>query len=354
MNFISREPINKGWSGDKKYCARDSEGRKYLLRVSPAEQYERKRCEYELMRRVAALGIPMCLPLEFGTSGEGVHSVQSWIDGTDAEEIIPGLTPKEQYSYGSEAGRILKKIHTIPAPDGAEDWETFFNRKLDRKIRMYEECPLKYENGQAFIDYINAHRQLLEGRPRSYQHGDYHIGNMMIGRDKKLYIIDFNRCDHGDPWEEFRSIDLADRNGDGDSDMAMLFELDGQQVLMVWFWDAEAEGFVFQPEESSVEDFGGESVSHVGFEGTWYLDGDETEESVIIIGVVGDWVLYDQQGDTRTAIDSGLLRVVDETQGHYAADSEQFDGVSYIIATAGDNGMYWGVTGDYNYYERLD
>ena len=87
---------------------------------------------------------------------------------------------------------------------------------------------------------------------------------------------------------------------------------------------------------------------------TAYLDGDETEESVIIIGVVGDWVLYDQQGDTRTAIDSGLLRVVDETQGHYAADSEQFDGVSYIIATAGDNGMYWGVTGDYDYYERLD
>ena len=206
MNFISREPINKGWSGDKKYCARDSEGRKYLLRVSPAEQYERKRCEYELMRRVAALGIPMCLPLEFGTSGEGVYSVQSWIDGTDAEEIIPGLTPKEQYSYGSEAGRILKKIHTIPAPDGAEDWESCVNRKLDRKIRMYEECPLKYENGQAFIDYINAHRQLLEGRPRSYQHGDYHIGNMMIGRDKKLYIIDFNRCDHGDPWEEFNRI----------------------------------------------------------------------------------------------------------------------------------------------------
>ena len=166
--------------------------------------------------------------------------------------------------------------------------------------------------------------------------------------------VDYPVVLESDPWEAFQGIDFADRNGDGDSDVAMLFELDGQQVLMVWFWDAEAEGFVFQPEESSVEDFGGESVSHVGFEGTWYLDGDETEESVIIIGVVGDWVLYDQQGDTRTAIDSGLLRVVDETQGHYAADSEQFDGVSYIIATAGDNGMYWGVTGDYDYYERLD
>ena len=89
---------------------------------------------------------------------------------------------------------------------GIEDWEIYFNRKADRKIKMYEECPIKYENGQAFIDYINAHRYLLSGRPRTYQHGDYHIGNMMIGNDKQLYIIDFNRNDFGDPWEEFNRI----------------------------------------------------------------------------------------------------------------------------------------------------
>ena len=167
--------------------------------------------------------------------------------------------------------------------------------------------------------------------------------------------VDYPITLQGDPWEEFQSIDFADRNGDDNGDVAMLFELDGQQVLMVWFWDADTETYVFQPEESQVSDFAdGESVSHLGFEGTWYLDGDETEESVIIIGVVGDWVLYDQQGDTRTAIDSGLLRVVDEAQGHFAADSEQFADVSYLIATAGENGMYWGITGDYDYYERLD
>ena len=42
---------------------------------------------------------------------------------------------------------------------------------------------------------------MLSGRPRTYQHGDYHIGNMMIGNDKRLYIIDFNRNDFGDPWD---------------------------------------------------------------------------------------------------------------------------------------------------------
>lgn len=166
--------------------------------------------------------------------------------------------------------------------------------------------------------------------------------------------VDYPITLQGDPWEEFQSIDFADRDGDGNGDVAMLFELDGQQVLMVWFWDADTESYVFQPEESQVADFADEGTDHLGFEGTWYLDGDETEDSVIIIGVVGDWVLYDQQGDTRTAIDSGLLRVVDEAQGHFAADSEQFADVSCLIATAGENGMYWGVTGDYDYYERLD
>ena len=204
--FVSRAPIEKGWSADKKYCAIDEQGNQFLLRISPMEQYARKKSEYDLMRQVAALGVPMCNPLEFGTSDEGVYSVQTWIDGVDAEESVASLTGDGQYAYGFEAGKLLKEIHRIPAPEGTEQWEVYFNRKSDRKIKMYEACPVKYEKGQAFIDYMNAHRPLLRGRPRTFQHGDYHIGNMMIGNDGQLYIIDFNRNDFGDPWEEFNRI----------------------------------------------------------------------------------------------------------------------------------------------------
>lgn len=205
-DFVSKNIIDKGWSGDKKYCVVDKDGNKYLFRVSPIEQYDCKKSEFDLMRKVSALEVSMCKPLEFGTCDEGVYSIQTWIDGVDAEENLPLLTSKEQYDYGFEAGKMLKKIHTIPAPEDIEDWEMFFNRKADRKIKKYDECPIKYENGQAFIDYINNHRYLLKGRPSTYQHGDYHIGNMMIGNDKQLYIIDFNRNDFGDPWEEFNRI----------------------------------------------------------------------------------------------------------------------------------------------------
>lgn len=204
--FAQKVPIDKGWSDDKKYCATDGQGNKYLLRISPKHQYDRKKSEFDMMNKVAALGVSMCKPLEFGLCDEGVYSIQSWICGTDAEGAIPQTAFSGQYDYGFEAGRILKEIHTIAAPDGAEDWKSYYNGKIDRNIAMYEECPIKYENGETFINYINAHRHLLEERPSTYQHGDYHIGNMMIGNDDKLYIIDFNRNGFGDPWEDMKSI----------------------------------------------------------------------------------------------------------------------------------------------------
>lgn len=85
------------------------------------------------MCQVAALDVPMCKPLEFGISGEGVYSIQTWIEGVDAEENAHSLTSDEQYFYGFEAGRILKEIHKIPAPEGIEDWEIYYNRKADHK-----------------------------------------------------------------------------------------------------------------------------------------------------------------------------------------------------------------------------
>lgn len=206
QNYISKERIEKGWSYDKKYCITDETGMRYLLRISDLEEYDLKQSEFNQMKLVASLGIPMCQPIEFGTCEEGVYSIQSWIEGEDAEQVMPTYSDTEQYVYGLEAGHILRKIHSIPAPATQEDWETRFNRKMDHKIKQYSESPIQYENGQALIDYIQENRHLLKGRPQVYQHGDYHIGNMMIDRSGALQIIDFNRNDYGDPWEEFNRI----------------------------------------------------------------------------------------------------------------------------------------------------
>lgn len=205
-DFISKEKIEKGWSGDLKYHVTDENGTHYLLRISGDDTYDAKLGEFNMMKKLEDLGIPMCRPIEFGVCDEGVYPLQSWINGKDAEDVIPALSPKQQYDYGFKAGEILKTIHTIKAPDDQIDWEARFNKKIDRKIKGYNECPLKYENGDLFINFVNQNRYLLKNRPQVYQHGDYHIGNMMIDNSGQLVIIDFQRNDYGDPWEEFNRI----------------------------------------------------------------------------------------------------------------------------------------------------
>ena len=199
-------PIKKGWSQDRKYWAETQYGDPYLLRVSPAQQAERVKHQYELMLQAAQLRIPMNLPREFGVAEEGPYLLLSWIDGEDAEEVLPALHKEKQYAYGLDAGRILRKIHSIPAPADIEPWAGKFNRKIDRKIAMYENCPLKYEGGEAFLTHIAKTRHLLSDRPQCFQHGDYHTGNMMIDDQGRLTIIDFEKWDYGDPWEEFNRI----------------------------------------------------------------------------------------------------------------------------------------------------
>ena len=158
-----------------------------------------------MITQVAALGISMCNPIEFGVCDEGVYSIQSWIDGRDLETVLPMLSDTEQYILGLKSGEIARKMHTIPAPDTQEDWESRFNRKTDMKIKKYHECGLRFEGDEHVLAYIEQNRHLLKNRPQSFQHGDYHVGNMML-ENGDLYIIDFDRYDFGDPWEEFNRI----------------------------------------------------------------------------------------------------------------------------------------------------
>lgn len=203
--FMSWIPIEKGWSEDRKYRVTTPNDTVYLLRISPLDRYERQKQWFSLMQQVSALPIPICRPVEFGTCAEGVYTLHTWIEGSDALEVIPHLSNAEQYALGVESGRILRAIHTVPAPADQEDWHTRFDRKTSFKIRQYRDCPVRFSGDDQVIAYIEDHRHLLCGRPQCFQHGDYHIGNMMM-ENGKLVIIDFDRFDFGDPWEEFNRI----------------------------------------------------------------------------------------------------------------------------------------------------
>lgn len=205
INLKQLTVISKGWSGDQKYCATSVDGAKYFLRTCSKDKKYKVETMFKVQRQLATLGVSVSKPVMFGECAEGFYFLQAWIDGQDAEEVISKLDVHKQYRYGLEAGRMLKTIHSIPAPKEQIGWALRFNEKMNRKIKMFNDCAIKFDGADNIVDYIESNRYLLKDRPQTFQHGDYHIGNMMIENDR-LIIIDFDRYDYGDPWEEFNRI----------------------------------------------------------------------------------------------------------------------------------------------------
>lgn len=203
--IASRTPVEGGWTPDRKYRAETADGRVYFLRVAPPERAERLERVFRL-QALAAEGEPaISRPLECGPCPEGFYVLETWIEGENARTAIPKRTEAQLYADGLTAGRILRHIHSVPAPAGLPDWEERFNARIDKRIAEYLACPLKYEHDEALLSGVAENRALLAGRPQCFQHHDYHVGNFMYAGDR-LRVIDFDRCGFGDPWEEFKKI----------------------------------------------------------------------------------------------------------------------------------------------------
>lgn len=199
------EPIDKGWSNDIKFFIVDKDENKFLLRLSNIDLFEKKKLEYENLFLLSKQGVKMSRPIEFGIcdGGKKVYSLLTWLEGQEAIDIIPTLPESRQYEYGVEAGKILQKMHSIKSTEIKEPWESRYKRKIEIVIKAYKQCEYNIENEEDIINYIKNSERYLKDRPITYQHGDYHLGNMLLTPDGTLGVIDFNKSSYGDPWEEY-------------------------------------------------------------------------------------------------------------------------------------------------------
>lgn len=150
-DWTAAEPIDKGWSADRKYRIDTRRGEVLLLRCSDAAQAEAKKAEFDRVRQVAALGIPCSQPIAFGesagTGNEGepggapfVYSLLSWIEGEDAQDRLPDLPERDAYRLGRQAGEWLRRMHGLVVPAGAEPPAVTVRRELARKREAYGNC----------------------------------------------------------------------------------------------------------------------------------------------------------------------------------------------------------------------
>ncbi|MFH6700699.1 phosphotransferase [Streptococcus suis] len=206
VRIVSRQPLTKGWSTDQKYKVQLEDGRFGLLRIAERPAYEAKRLEFQLVEKLFDQGLPVAEPLSFWADDLSVYTLYEWVEGQDMNEVASDLSDSVLYDLGCQAGQFLRTLHALPIDQSQRDWNSFYQAKIDNKLAAYQATSHSYPNGQAMIDFVQANRHLLEGRPIAYHHGDFHTGNFLLGRDGKLKILDFDRYDIGDPWEEFNRL----------------------------------------------------------------------------------------------------------------------------------------------------
>lgn len=201
-------PISKGWSSDKKYLVETADGKLQLLRISDIDAYEAKKKEYEIITKYSRLGINMSMPIEFGTCNEGknVYMLLSWIEGRDLEEVLPELSEQEQYKLGRQAGTILRKIHSIPL-DPVDVPATTKREKKLTQLGRYEESDVRISGDEVAVAYVKENINSIWNKTPVYMHGDFHPGNLIYMPDGSIGVIDFNRWEVGDPYEEFYKLE---------------------------------------------------------------------------------------------------------------------------------------------------
>ncbi|NLB91431.1 MAG: phosphotransferase [Clostridiales bacterium] len=205
--FVGLTHIPKGWSHEEKWHVKTGKGEELLLRVGEIRDYERIMQSFYLMRRGYEKGMAISKPICMGLWGQGkVYTLLKWCTGQEGEEALPYFDQQQQYRLGLEAGKQLQILHGLPCEPPKETWSDYFSRKTDRRLEAYLRCGLRFQGDQQCIAYIQENRTLLHQRPWRWQHGDYHLSNMVISPTGKVQIIDFNRCDQGDPWEEFNRL----------------------------------------------------------------------------------------------------------------------------------------------------
>ena len=201
LDKYPKELISKGYSEEVKYKV--IADKKYFLKISPQSFTKKKELE---LKYISDLKNEMKFPklVEVKYDINSILSLYEWIDGVDIRDYVTRLTGKELYQYGIQAGEFLKKIHSIFIEEESVNWKEYYAQKSMKKIDSFRKTNINFPEIETFIDYIHTHQYLLQDRPISLCHGDFHVGNMMIDLEtKELIIIDFGSLEIGDPIEEF-------------------------------------------------------------------------------------------------------------------------------------------------------
>lgn len=206
------DKIDKGYSPDDKYIILKNRN-KFLLRITDEIYYQKREAEYKLLKKLEESNIQSQIPILFGDLREDniCFMVIEFLEGIPAVEAFEQCSNTFQYHIGLEAGKELFKIHQIKAPSHLPNWKESQMRKYYNYLNEYTNGNFRHKKEKKVMSFIEDNISLLNDRPNTLLHDDFHLEHIILSGDKFQGVIDFNGYDYGDPLHDFYNLALFSR-----------------------------------------------------------------------------------------------------------------------------------------------
>ncbi|RXJ04634.1 aminoglycoside phosphotransferase family protein [Anaerobacillus alkaliphilus] len=227
--------ITKGFSHDKKYVVNGQ----YLVRIFPQGEEEKRKEEFNCIQTLSNYSQFVPKTYEFGhlADNEFSYMILEFLPGDDAESVLPQLSGDEQYEAGFLAGKELKKLHQLHAPESTIDWFTQKKKKSDNYLEELQTVPVDDRLKELLATYIKQHEHLMRNRPNTFQHDDFHPSNLLIHNKVFSGIIDFQRMDWGDPLHDLTKIGFFSKRISVEFSRGVLEGYHSEEGISEVFWE---------------------------------------------------------------------------------------------------------------------
>lgn len=165
--FSTVKEIEKGMSGDRKYYIETRDGKKLLLRITDISNYEAKKKDYDFLLLVNKADLPAPNAIEFGMCEDraSVYMLLEWMEGEEAEKVVPTMAKEKQYSIGVKSGQILRGIHENSTINDMErDWYDRYFDVIRPRIEAYKNEGIPFEGADEILAFIEENKHLLHER----------------------------------------------------------------------------------------------------------------------------------------------------------------------------------------------
>lgn len=150
------------------------------------------------------------------------------ITGKNLEKEWPALSESDRLSLAQQAGKILRKIHSVGTQEFGElsdqgpfpqtkSWADYIRFTLNYHLKEASELQLfSPDELQGFLNFFEQREKvLLKINASQMVHGDFHFGNLLFSENKITGVLDFEWALCGDPL-----MDICNHLRDMDSNWA--------------------------------------------------------------------------------------------------------------------------------------